>query len=177
MADYRSMLRLPRIFSGLLSLGALLAMTGCPGEYGGGYDKVPHRERAPLAMAAAPDPPPFAPGFGAPAATPTALVLPDHAPAGITQEMVEEGQRLYGTVCTACHGAAGVGTPAGPGLRDQDWIHIDGSFDQLVAIIRDGVANSVQYPGMMPPNGGGNFTPDEVRAIAAYVFALSHTDA
>jgi mono/diheme cytochrome c family protein len=163
-----------RSLLGLFTVGLVVTMTGCPGEFGGGYEKVAFRERTPLALAAAPDPPPAVPGIGAPAATETPTLPVDRAPAGVTQEMVEEGQRLYGTVCTACHGAGGTGTPAGPPLRDQDWIHIDGSFEQLVNIIQVGVPNPVRYPGMMPPLGGGNYTPDQVRAMAAYLFALSN---
>jgi mono/diheme cytochrome c family protein len=166
-----------RVRAGLFCSLLLAALTGCPGEFGGGYEKVAFRERTPLAMAAAPDPPPVVAGFGAPAAVETPVLAADAAPPGVTQVMVEEGQQLYGTVCTACHGAGGAGTPAGPGLRDQDWIHIGGSFDEIVAIIQNGVANPVQYPGMMPPGGGGNFTADQVRALAAYVFALSRQPA
>ena len=29
------------------------------------------------------------------------------------------------------------------------------------------------HTGAMPPRGGGSFTDDQVRALAAYVFALS----
>jgi ubiquinol-cytochrome c reductase cytochrome c subunit len=162
-----------RLLLTLLALGPMLLLAGCPGEYGGGYEKVPNRERTPLATVAAPDPPPVIAGFGSPGSAALPTLAAGTAPPGVTQEMVEEGQRLYGTVCTACHGAGGVGTPAGPPVNDQDWIHIDGSFDQLVAIIVSGVSSPAQYPGMMPPLGGGNFTPEQVNAIAAYLLALS----
>jgi mono/diheme cytochrome c family protein len=159
---------------GLFTLGLVLTMTGCPGEFGGGYEKVPARQRTQVALAAAPDPPPFVPGLVGGGAAETPTLPAGLAPAGVTQEMVVEGQRLYGTVCTACHGAGGTGSPAGPPLNDQDWIHIDGSFQQLVAIIQNGVPNAVRYPGMMPPLGGGNFSPDQVEAMAAYLLALSN---
>lgn len=166
------MLKVSRLLLGLASLPLAVVLTGCPGDYRGGYEKVAFRERTPIALAAAPDPPPYIAGFGT-AAAETPVLAADIAPPGVTQEMVEEGQRLYGTVCTACHGAGGSGSPAGPALRDQDWIHIDGTFDGLVAVIQNGVPNPVQYPGMMPPLGGGNFDANQVRAIAAYIFALS----
>lgn len=158
---------------GFFALATLPALAGCPGDFSGGYEKVAFRERTPLALAAAPDPPPVIPGLGAGAAGETPELPADGAPAGVTQEMVEEGQQLYGTVCTACHGAGGAGSPAGPALNDPEWIHVDGSFDQIVNIIQTGVANPVEFPAMMPPLGGGNFSADEVRSIAAYVFALS----
>jgi mono/diheme cytochrome c family protein len=167
------MSKVARLLLGVFALGPTLALSACGGDFTGGYEKVAYRERAPLAMAAAPDPPPVVAGIGSagPAAPPT--LAPGSAPAGVTQEMVEEGQRLYGTVCTACHGPAAVGTPAGPSLNDQNWIHIGGTFDEIVAIIISGVPAPAQYPGMMPPLGGGNFTPEQVNAISAYIFALS----
>jgi hypothetical protein len=30
-----------------------------------------------------------------------------------------------------------------------------------------------EYPGAMPPLGGGNFDDDQLRAISAYVYAIS----
>jgi mono/diheme cytochrome c family protein len=165
--------KVSRTLLGFATLSLPLLLAACPGEFGGGYDKVAFRERTPLALAAAPDPPPVIAGIGGAAAAETPTLAANLAPAGVTQEMVEEGQRLYGTVCTACHGAGAAGTPAGPGLRDQEWIHIRGSYDELVTIITTGVANPVQYPGMMPPLGGGNFNAEQVRSIAAYIFALS----
>jgi len=156
---------------GLFIFGVVLTTTGCPGDFEGGYEKVAFRQHPQLAMAVAPDPPPAVAGFGATAAVTPAL--PTNAPPGVTLETVEEGQRLYGTICTACHGPGATGTPAGPALGDQNWIHIDGSFDQIVSIIQSGVSNPVEYPGAMPPLGGGNFDADQVRAIAAYLFALS----
>jgi mono/diheme cytochrome c family protein len=107
----------------------------------------------------------------APAQQPAMAVdLPD----GVTQEMVAEGRQLYGTVCAACHGQGGVGGPLGPSLMDQDWIHIDGSYESIVQNIISGVPQPVQYPAPMPAMGGGNFTQDQVRSIAAYVYTLSH---
>jgi ubiquinol-cytochrome c reductase cytochrome c subunit len=158
---------------GLFALALPLILAGCPGDFSGGYDKVALRERTPLALAAAPDPPPVVAGIGGPAAVETPMLAPEATPPGVTQAMVEEGQQLYGTVCTACHGPGGAGTPAGPGLRDQDWIHITGAYDEIVNIIQVGVPNTVQYPGMMPPLGGGNFDAEQIRAIAAYILALS----
>jgi mono/diheme cytochrome c family protein len=88
--------------------------------------------------------------------------------------MVQEGQRLYGGVCFACHGENGVGTPIGPALNDQQWIHITGEFQEIVNITTTGVAQPRQYPAPMPPRGGGPFTDDQIRAIGAYVYTLSH---
>ena len=161
----------------LLTLALPLALAGCPGDYSGGYDKVSFRERTPLAVAAAPDPPPVVAGIGGSSGSDAPQLPEGAAPSGVTQEMVVEGPQLYGTICTACHGPGGTGTAAGPSLTDQNWLHIGGGYDEIVGIIQTGVPSPVQYPAPMPPLGGGNFTPDQVRAIAAYIFALSQDGA
>jgi mono/diheme cytochrome c family protein len=100
---------------------------------------------------------------------------PVELPAGVTQDMVAQGEQLYGTGgnCIACHAANGTGTPLAPALNDAAWIHIDGSYDEIVRIIAEGVAVPVQYPAAMPARGGGAITDDQVRQIAAYVYAIS----
>jgi mono/diheme cytochrome c family protein len=164
-----------RGLSGLLAAGAALVLAGCPGEFGGGYEKVAFRDPPGLMLAAVPDPPPVIAGFGG-AGPVTPILAAGAAPAGVTQEMVEEGQQLYGTVCVACHGAGGAGSAAAPALGDGGWLHGSGSFDEIVAIIQAGVPAPLEFAAPMPPLGGGNFSPEQVRAIAAYVFALSHQE-
>lgn len=155
--------------------GALLALTttGCRPEQDRGYDKAQYRVHEEVAQASHPSPPPVYPGMTFGAAQKVALKSP---PAGVTQEMVDEGQKLYGQVCTACHGAGGTGSPAAPKLTDSEWIHISGQFPEIVTIVNNGVANPKQYPAAMPAKGGGNFTDEQVRQIAAYVYALSHQE-
>lgn len=138
-----------------------------------GYPKVVYHERGNLGSPAAPNPPPVVAGVGA-AGPGSGPAVPADAPAQVTQEAIEEGQRLYGTVCFACHGQNGVGTAAGPPLNDTGWLNIDGSVESIANVIRTGVMQPVEYPGAMPPGGGGSFDAEQVDAIAAYVFALSH---
>jgi len=166
------MFRISRFGSGAMLLLVAVVLGGCLSDYEGGYEKVSFRERPGVAYAAAPDPPLYAGPIGGGAAeTPT--LPPDLAPPGVTQAMVEDGQRLYGTVCSACHGAGGAGSPAGPALRDQEWLHIAGAYDEIVATIQAGVPVPLQFPAAMPPMGGGSFDAEQVRALAAYIFALS----
>jgi mono/diheme cytochrome c family protein len=110
-----------------------------------------------------------APAAGAPAA-PT---VTGELPPGITSEMVASGQQLYGTVCVACHGAAGVGTALGPALNDQNWIHIDGELEEIVRITETGVTQPQEYAAPMPRMGGAHFSPEQLQAIGAYVYLLS----
>jgi mono/diheme cytochrome c family protein len=161
------------------SVARVMGVAGVVGLLGGcfllpddGYEKVAYREREALPSAATPEPPPVVAGMGAGAgAVPQ---LPAGAPADVTQEMVEAGAQSFGTVCSACHGPGGAGTAAAPKLADNTWLHISGSFDEIVQIIHSGVPNPIESPAPMPPLGGGNFSDEQVRQIAAYVFALSH---
>jgi mono/diheme cytochrome c family protein len=159
----------------LMAGGGAGLLGGCNILPDDGYEKVAYRVRDPLPAAAAPAPPPMIPGFGAGGAQAVPQLTAD-VPAGVTQEMVDEGARQFGTVCSVCHGAGGVGTPAGPALADGAWLHISGSFEEIAGIIQSGVANPVEFPAAMPPLGGGSFNEEQVRQLAAYVFALSHQE-
>ena len=157
----------------LSALALSLAVAACDFVPDDGFDKVASRTRDEIGVAAAPPPPPYTgPVGGGAGAVPQ---LAANAPAGVTQEMVETGAQQFSTVCAACHGAAGVGTAAAPPLNDATWINVSGNFEEIVAVINAGVPNPKEYPAPMPPRGGGNFNEEQVRALGAYVFALSHT--
>jgi mono/diheme cytochrome c family protein len=95
-------------------------------------------------------------------------------PAGVTLAMVEAGRGEFRSVCAPCHGPAAEGTQLAPSLADSAWIHGAGSFDEIVQAIREGVPEPKQYPVPMPVLGGGDFSEDELRAVAAYVYALRY---
>jgi mono/diheme cytochrome c family protein len=87
------------------------------------------------------------------------------------------GKRLYdGTGnCAWCHGAAGVGTSRGSDLTDDVWRHGDGGYLSIVEQVVHGVGHPTGGPvAPMPKRGMGNLTYPEVRAVAAYVWSLSH---
>jgi cbb3-type cytochrome c oxidase subunit III len=93
--------------------------------------------------------------------------------------MVALGDRIYhgqvgGATCAGCHGAAGTGTTLGPNLTDTEWLWSDGSYRAIAKTITTGVPEPKQYRSPMPPMGGAQLTPDQVSAVAAYVWALSH---
>lgn len=138
------------------------------------YEAVPYRVQDELPAAANPAPPRVNATVLAAATGGGGQVIAASLPAGVTQEMVDEGQKLYGTACVACHASGGAGSPAAPALNDGDWLHITGDYPEITNIITVGVGQPKQYPGAMPARGGGNFTDEQVRAIAAYVYALSH---
>lgn len=81
-----------------------------------------------------------------------------------------EGERLYGTVCVACHGKDGKGDPkvGAPDLTDDYWLYGDSS-----AQIAEGIRNGRR--GMMPPHRA-ILGETRARLVAAYVWSLSHDD-
>ena len=106
-----------------------------------------------------------------------AAALP--VPQGSTRQMVELGNRIYqgevgGAGCTGCHGDSGQGTPLGPPLDGKKWLWSEGSYADIKKTIRDGVSQPKQYRSPMPAMGGAQLTPDQLSAVAAYVWSISH---
>ena len=100
-------------------------------------------------------------------------------PAGATRAMVALGARIFhgqvaAATCTGCHGAAATGTPLGPDLTQTHWLWGDGSYAAIAKTIAAGVPQPKQYRSAMPPMGGAQLTPDQVSAVAAYIWGLSH---
>jgi len=100
-------------------------------------------------------------------------------PHGATRAMVALGDRIYhgevgGATCVGCHGGRGTGSPLGPSLTAKKWLWSDGSYAGILKTIRDGVTQPKEYRGPVPPMGGAQLTPDQLAALAAYVWALSH---
>jgi cbb3-type cytochrome c oxidase subunit III len=97
-------------------------------------------------------------------------------PAGVTQAMVDKGNEVFhkAGLCYACHGQDGKGL-VGPNLTDDVWLHSKGSFEELVAQVTKGVTKEESKSGVpMPAKGGSSISDDDVKAVAAYVYSLSH---
>jgi len=100
-------------------------------------------------------------------------------PEGATRQVVALGERIYrgqvgGAACTGCHGDNGEGTPLGPPLTGKKWLWSDGSYAGIKKTITEGVSQPKEYRSPMPPMGGAQLTPEQVSAVAAYVWAISH---
>jgi mono/diheme cytochrome c family protein len=98
------------------------------------------------------------------------------APAGVTPAAITQGDSIFHGKgnCYACHGSNAQGT-VGPNLTDSEWLHSDGSYDAIVKQVTTGVPKEESKSGIvMPPRGGSTITDDEVKAVAAYVYSLSH---
>lgn len=93
--------------------------------------------------------------------------------------MVELGERIYhgqvgGATCMSCHGRNGKGSPLGPDLTDKKWLWSDGSYTGIENTIKKGVMHPKEYRSPMPPKGGAQLTDEQISALAAYIWALSH---
>ena len=98
---------------------------------------------------------------------------------GATPAMVALGDRIYhgqvgGAACTGCHGSDATGSPLGPDLTGKTWLWSDGSYAGIGKTITDGVMHPKRYRSPMPPKGGAELSPDQVSAVAAYIWGLSH---
>jgi glucose/arabinose dehydrogenase len=101
------------------------------------------------------------------------------APKGATPEMVALGARVYsgqagGAACTGCHGDHGQGSPLGPALTAHKWLWSDGSYAGIQKTITDGVPQPKNYRSPMPAMGGAQLSADQVKAVAAYLYSISH---
>jgi mono/diheme cytochrome c family protein len=97
-------------------------------------------------------------------------------PDGVTPARIDAGAKLYQGpgMCFVCHGPDAKGT-VGPNLTDTVWIHSKGAFPEIVQQILTGVPASRSKTGViMPPRGGSQLSADQVEAVAAYVWSLSH---
>jgi mono/diheme cytochrome c family protein len=88
-------------------------------------------------------------------------------------DKIFHGQEAGGT-CTACHGVDAKGTPIAPNLTDSEWLNGDGSLAFIEKTVTTGVPQPKQHPAPMPPMGGASLSPDQIKAVAAYVYSLSH---
>jgi mono/diheme cytochrome c family protein len=61
----------------------------------------------------------------------------------------------------------------GADLVEGAWLWSDGSLDGIAKTITTGVAKPKNVGGVMPPYGGTTLKPDELKAVSAYVYAIS----
>ena len=154
-------MRLPRYIPGLVLLAFLGACGGSEETPAAGNDDMDEAgaAAAPAADAAADMP-----------------AMDMDLPEGVTAAMVAEGRGLFtgAGVCHACHGPDATGTQLAPDLTDDEWLNIDGSYEAIVNTVMNGVPEPREHPAPMQPRGGSQITDAQVRAVAAYVWSLSH---
>lgn len=113
------------------------------------------------------------------AAKPAAKPAAGGAGGGGSAAQIAEGDKIFhgqeaGGTCTACHGQDAKGTAMAPDLTDNTWIHGDGSLSFIEHTVTTGVPQPKSHPAPMPPMGGASLNPDQIKAVAAYVYSLSH---
>lgn len=113
------------------------------------------------------------------ATTAQAQTAPITASDGITPALIQVGALLFRGpgLCASCHGADAGGIDGlAPNLRDTVWLHSKGTLPDVVNQILTGVPSNRSSTGVsMPPRGGSRLTEEQVRAVAAYVWSLSHS--
>ena len=87
-----------------------------------------------------------------------------------------KGQTLYNqSGCSTCHGASltgGIGPPLAPIKKLPDTQNpLDPQY--LIDTITNGKSGVGGY-GTMPPKGGAPLSDEQVKAVAAYEYSLSH---
>lgn len=94
-------------------------------------------------------------------------------------KQIADGKKIFTGKgnCFTCHGTDGKGTPLAPNLTDAAWLNIDGKWASIEGLVKTGVPKPKQHPAPMPAMGGGSLKPEELHAVAAYVWSLSHTPA
>jgi glucose/arabinose dehydrogenase len=102
-------------------------------------------------------------------------------PPGSTKDAVALGDRIFhgeasnGT-CSGCHGTDAKGTSVGPDLTSGNWVFSDGSLPEITKTVTNGVSHPRNYTGVMPPKGGAELSDADTAAVAAYVWAIGHTN-
>ena len=96
-----------------------------------------------------------------------------------TPQQIALGDSIFhgqvgGGTCSACHGQDAKGTAVAPDLTDSQWLNGDGSYQFIVNTITNGVPQPKQHPAPMPPMGGAQLSQDQIKAVAAYEYSLSH---
>ena len=110
-------------------------------------------------------------------ASASAQLLPSQRPEGVTDSSIAWGRQLFhgSANCSACHGVDARGTDEGPALTGALWLHGPGTYEWLVNQIKQGIPAHQTWTGIpMPMRGWSNMPDQDVRAVAAYVWAITH---
>lgn len=101
-------------------------------------------------------------------------------PDSVTEARVLAGSALFnGGSCTLCHAPAGLGTGhRAPDLSDAEWLHGEGTWEDIFHVIvwgvqKDEMKATTPRPFEMFPKGGMNYSSEELKAVTAYVWSLS----
>jgi mono/diheme cytochrome c family protein len=98
-------------------------------------------------------------------------------PQGMTLDMIRQGDAIYRGKggCVTCHGPDGGGMPASGSGITAGLNFVPAEWGPIESAIGTGLPEPVtRSPIAMPPRGAqSNLTDDEIRQVAAYVWAIS----
>jgi mono/diheme cytochrome c family protein len=98
-------------------------------------------------------------------------------PPAVTDSAIAWGRHLFhgSANCAVCHGNDAEGTSDGPALTGALWLHGPGTYEWLVEQIKRGIpAHETWTRKPMPMRGWTNMPDEDVRAVAAYVWSITH---
>ena len=98
-------------------------------------------------------------------------------PATVTDSIIERGSMIFHDRggCADCHGRRGEGSALGPALRDGEWRSGSGTYEGILETVIHGKPRSETETGEpMPMRGVSELSDSDVRAVAAYVWYISH---
>ncbi len=106
---------------------------------------------------------------------------PVAVPDSVTPERVLAGSEIFNNgSCVVCHAIGGVGSGRyAPNLADVEWLHSKGDYDGIFSTIFWGVRKE-DFKAVTPrrfemhPSGGMPLTREQQKAVAAYVWTISH---
>ena len=107
----------------------------------------------------------------------SAQAAPRPRPEGVTDSSIAWGRQLFhgSANCASCHGPQARGTDEGPALSGALWLHGPGTYEWLVEQITEGISAHHTWTGKpMPMRGWSNMPDEDVRAVAAYVWSITH---
>jgi mono/diheme cytochrome c family protein len=98
-------------------------------------------------------------------------------PAEVTDSLIAQGAEIFHGVggCFGCHGIEAGGTDSGPALREGVWLHGSDSYPAIISRVVHGIPKDLSLrDNPMPMRGMSDLGDDQVRAVAAYVWWVSH---
>lgn len=100
-------------------------------------------------------------------------------PKGMTIETIVQGDSIFHGKgnCFACHGVEGEGAPAAGDALTVSLSYAQPEWQSIDSLIDAGIPQVLtRSPIQMPPRGGkSNLSDDEVKRVAAYVWAIAQT--
>jgi len=91
-----------------------------------------------------------------------------------TAEQIAQGKEIFtGKTCWGCHGKDAKGTSNAPALIKKQWLDADGTWASIEQTVTTGVPKPKKFKVAMPPMGGAKLSPEEIKAVAAYVYSLN----